>query len=183
MLSGGTSLKEVRYNFRWEIPSRYNMATDVCDRWADRNQDRIAIIHDHGDRIEEISYLQLYHGSNKLANLLTELGIGREDRVGILLPQNPWTAISHIAVWKIAGISIPLFTLFGEEALEYRLNDSAAKVIITNSEGTQKLSGIRHLLPNLSYILCIDKAIDNTLHLPACLKKGSTPVRVGRFIG
>ncbi|MXZ81012.1 MAG: AMP-binding protein [Gammaproteobacteria bacterium] len=173
MLPSGSTLKEVRNRFRWDVPDRYNMAVDVCDRWAETQGDRVAIIHDHGDRIEEVSFSELRDRSNRLASILVELGLARGDRVGILLPQNPWTATAHIAVWKMAGISIPLFTLFGEEALEYRLNDSAARAIVTNAEGLAKLSGIRDRLPNLERILCIDGPCPGALYLPAMIAGAS----------
>lgn len=173
MLPSGSTLQEVRNQFSWNIPERYNMAVDVCDRWAASSADRVAIIHDHGDRTEEISFSELQERANRLANLLAEIGIERGQRVGILLPQNPWTAVAHIAVWKLAGISIPLFTLFGEEALEYRLKDSGARAIITNSEGLAKLSSIRSRLDDLKYCLCIDGESSDALDIPSELPRCS----------
>ena len=67
------------------------------------------------------------------------LGLQPGDRVGILLPQCPETAIGHIATYKVGGIAIPLFTLFGSDALTYRLADSQAKVVITDQK-TRKMS-------------------------------------------
>jgi non-ribosomal peptide synthetase component E (peptide arylation enzyme) len=58
-----------------------------------------------------------------LANLLVAEGIGQGDRVGVLLPQMTETAAAHVAVFKLGGISIPLFTLFGAEALQHRLRE------------------------------------------------------------
>ncbi|MCY4228965.1 MAG: AMP-binding protein [Gammaproteobacteria bacterium] len=178
MLPPGSTLEEVRSLFRWEVPERYNMAADVCDRWAVSAPNRTAIIHDHGDRTEEVSFAELRERANRLANLLAELGIERGDRVGILLPQNPWTAIAHIAAWKLAGISIPLFTLFGEEALEYRLKDSGARAIITNHEGLTKLAAIRGKLGGLRQYLCIDEASEDALdllsELPRCSEQFET---------
>ncbi len=165
MLSSGATLEEVRNQFSWDIPEQYNMAVDVCDRWAISAPDQVAIIYDRGEQIEEVSFAELRDRANRLANLLVELGIQRGDRVGILLPQNPWTAIAHIAVWKLAGISIPLFTLFGEEALEYRLRDSGARAIVTNHEGLTKLAPIRDRLGDLKQYLCIGETSKNSLEL------------------
>lgn len=90
-----------------------------------------------------------------MANALRGLGIGRMDRVGVLLGQRPETLISHLAIFKLGAVSMPLFTLFGPDALEYRLNDSAAKVIITDPENVGKIMGIRERLPELKNVICI----------------------------
>ncbi len=157
MLTKGHSLPAVRDDFAWRIPDHFNIGVDVCDRLANEKPEQVAIIHDDGEIIEEITYESLRIKSNRLANLLSDLNVQKGDRVAILLPQHPWTAIAHIAAWKIAAISIPMFTLFGEEALEYRLADSAAKVIITNSAGVEKITGIREALTSLEQVLCIDE--------------------------
>lgn len=167
------TIAELRSGFAWNIPARYNMAVDVCDRWIPGHANRVALIHDARDGLQEISYGQLLRRSNRLANLLSGIGIGRSDRVGILLPQNPWTAVSHIAVWKMAGISVPLFTLFGVEALEYRLADSAAKAVITDTPGVEKLEQVRERLPDLEHVLCIDGGTGPVMDMVASLDRSS----------
>ena len=128
--------------FRWEIPARYNIGVDVCDRWALRDPDRTAIIHAHGDgRIEPVSFRTLMLQSNRLANALRAHGVGRSDRVAILLPQAPEAVIAHIAIYKLAGIALPLALLFGTEALAYRLQNSGAKALIT-ADATQMPANI-----------------------------------------
>ncbi len=82
-------------------------------------------------------------------------GTQKNDRVGILLPQCPETLISHIAVYKIGCIALPLLTLFGPMAIEYRLQDSAAKAVITNSENLTKIMEIRDRLPDLKLIMVV----------------------------
>lgn len=150
--------------FAWKIPQFYNIGVDVCDKWAEREPGRVALIEPHADgSIDEVDFATLRARSNQLANALQGRGVQglREagdvgDRVGILLPQAIETAISHIAVTKMGGISIPLFTLFGQEALQHRLKDSGAKAVITNSEGVKKLAGLRDELRDLEIILNID---------------------------
>ena len=76
------------------------------------------------------SFGQSYDLSNRLGNALRhKLGLNREDRVAILMSQSIETAIVHMSVYKSGGIAVPLFILFGPEALEYRLQDSGAKVV------------------------------------------------------
>ena len=156
MLERGDSFAVIRDRFRWDIPARYNMGVDVCDRWADACPDRVAIIHDDGETQEAFTYRRLRARSNQLANLLASLGVHRGDRVGIFLPQHPYTAISHIAVYKMAAIAVPLFTLFGPEALQFRLADCAAKAVIADARSARTLSKIADQLPALQHVLCTD---------------------------
>ncbi len=158
MLPNASSYDELCARFRWDIPEFYNIGVDVCDRWADAEPDRLALIdaREEGDRA--ISYGELRALSNQTANLLAEQGIERGDRVGILLPQTPETAYAHIAVYKLGAIAIPLFTLFGAEALEHRLANAGAKAVVTNAEGAAKLARLAGRLPQLRLVLSIDGA-------------------------
>ena len=97
------------------------------------------------------------------------LGVARGDRVAVLLPQAPETAIGHIAAYKLGAVAVPLFALFGPEALQYRLGNSGAKVIITNREGAAKLAEIRGQLPELKHVLCIDGEAPGCRDLAAAL--------------
>jgi acetyl-CoA synthetase len=143
--------------FRWQVPAHYNIGVDVCDRWAEIEPRRIAIFHvGAGGAVEEISYGALRESSNRLANALAGHGIGRGDRVAILLPQAPAVAASHIAIYKLGAIALPLAILFGNEAISYRLKDSGARVLITNAQGLEKLAGGRAALPDLELVLSID---------------------------
>jgi acetyl-CoA synthetase len=148
-------------DFRWQIPARYNMAEAACDRWAAAEPDRVAILDHHGDgRTEAWSYGRLAEQSNRLANALRALGVARGDRVAILLPQSPETAVAHFAVYKLAAVALPLAALFGVEALVYRLANAGVTAIVTNAAGLAKLAEIRADLPGLRAVLSVDGAGD-----------------------
>ena len=107
--------------FQWHIPPDFNIAVAVCDRWAEREPDRVAIVHQHADgRCEAVSYGALRELSNRLANTLRAHGIGRGDRVALLLPQMPEVAAVHIAIYKLGAIALPLAALFGPDAISYQ---------------------------------------------------------------
>lgn len=156
--------------FAWEIPERFNIGVAICDRWAEEEPDREALIfaEEDGDTAR-YTYGDLKGLSNQLANLLKATGVERGDRIGVLLPQRPETAFAHIAALKIGAITIPLFTLFGEEALDYRLHNSGAKVVITDSTGAAKLAGIRQNLPDLTTVFCVDGAVPGADDLSSCM--------------
>ncbi|HEY2759289.1 MAG TPA: AMP-binding protein, partial [Pirellulales bacterium] len=149
----------------WNVPVYYNIGVDICDRLADREPDRLAIIDvTPGGSAREYSFADLKAMSNRLANALKTRGVGRPagefgDRVGVLLPQRVETAIAHIAAAKLGCISIPLFKLFGPDALLHRLADSSAKAVITDAVGVEKITPLREQLPELEHIICVDGAI------------------------
>ena len=153
MLKEGTSYEEVYRSLVWAVPEFFNMGVEVCDRHAEAEPARIALIFENeGGDVTQYSFQVLRHLSNKLANLFEAKGLERGDRVGILLPQSVETGIAHIAAWKSGIISIPMFTLFGPDALKFRLSDSGARAIITDTYNLGKIEAIRDQLPELKYI-------------------------------
>ena len=166
--------------FRWQVPAHYNIGVDICDRWADSEPGRIAIFHvGASGAVQETSYGALRGSSNRLANALAARGIGRGDRVAILLPQAPAVAASHIAIYKLGAIALPLAILFGNEAISYRLQDSGARALITNAQGLEKLAGARAAMPNLELVLSVDGAADGAENFQAVLARAAdefTPV-------
>jgi acetyl-CoA synthetase len=155
MLNGRT-YEEVCKHFRWQVPSVYNIGWDVCDKWAG-DKHRLALIYVQPDgREQKVTFRQLKQLSNRLANVLAATGVSRGDRVGILLPQRPETLISHVAIYKLGAIALPLLTLFGPEALGFRLGDSEARAVVTDKDNLPKLLEIRQHLPELRSILVVD---------------------------
>ena len=144
-------------DFRWSIPARYNIGVDVCDRWAAREPGRLAILHVHGDgRSESISYGHLRETSNRLANVLRAQGVKRGDRVAIFMPQAPEVAAAHIAIYKLGAVALPVAILFGPDALQYRLQNSAAKALLTSAQGLAKFDEIRAQVPHVTCVISVD---------------------------
>lgn len=180
MLPEADSYEGLRDRFVWSVPERYNIGVDVCDKWAERDPDRTALIHKRRDgAVETYSFADIRRLSNRLANALAAHGVARGDRVGILLPQAPETAVSHVAVYKMGGVAVPLFSLFGVEALEYRLGNCGARAVVTDAVGAAKIARIRDRLPELRLVLRIDEAGEGELDWHALVDAASedfTPV-------
>src|SRR5258708_6120457 len=159
MLQRGNSYDEVYRSFRWALRERFNIGVAACDRYA-TGEGRLALIYEAPDgTVERFSFDDLKLLSNRCANALLGLGIRRGDRVGVLLPQRPETAIAHLAIYKLGAVAVPLFVQFGSDALEHRLADSGAKALITDGENLAKIPAG---LPNLNTILVVDG--DNNGH-------------------
>ena len=118
-----------------------NMAAQVCDDWAARDPERVAIIDLTGACRTDISYGALRALSCRVAAALAARGVAPGDRVGVLLSQSPLCAAAHIAAWRMGAITVPLFKLFGPEALASRLEDSGTSVVVTDAVGRDMLAG------------------------------------------
>jgi len=144
-----------RARFRWDLPARCNISEECCDRWAD-GSGRLALIALHEDgAFERITFDVLHRRVCRLANVLAARGVGRGDRVGVLLPQSPEAAVAHLAVYRLGAIAVPLFLLFGADALRYRLADCGAAALVTDQSGLMRLDTIRAELPDLGSIFAI----------------------------
>jgi len=161
-------------SFRWQIPARYNIGVDVCDRWAEIDPSRTAIFNLGAEgAVEQVSYGALREASNRLANALAARGIGRGDRIALLLAQGPAVAVSHVAIYKLGAIALPLAMLFGVDAIAYRLQDSGARALITNAQGLAKLAARRDVAPGLEFVWSIDGPADGAEDFYAMLARAA----------
>jgi acetyl-CoA synthetase len=152
------SYEAVRSRFNWAVPEFFNIGVDICDKWA-ADPARLALIHEKRDgSATRYTFADIRRLSNQAANLFVSRGLRAGDRVGILLPQEPETAIAHVAAYKAGAIAVPLFTLFGLDALRYRLKDAGIKVLITDTRSLGKIKQIRADIPDLETVFCIDGA-------------------------
>ena len=176
MLTEAATYDDVCRHMRWDIPERYNMGVDVCDKHAATQPAAIAlIVEDDAGRATTHTFADIKRLSDRLANVLLGLGLGRGDRVGVLLPQSLATALTHVAAWKAGLVSIPLFTLFGEDALRFRLADSGARVVVTDPDNLDKVMDLRRDLPDLAAVLVVGAGRDRAgaLDFDAALGRAS----------
>ncbi|MEM7489419.1 MAG: AMP-binding protein, partial [Pseudomonadota bacterium] len=144
---------EMRAAFRWDIPEDFDIARVCCDDWAAAEPDRTAIVDlSAGRRVW--TYGDLRDASDRLAGRLAAAGVARGDRVAILLPQRAEVMVAHLAAMKLGAVSLPLFALFGPEALDYRLRDAGARAVIGDAAGLAKLDGLD--LPDIELRLDVD---------------------------
>jgi len=139
--------------FRWSIPHHLNIANQVCERHQS-DPDRIAVYYENViGETATFSFGQLKKLSDQFANALKGEGVMRGDRVAIVLSQRIETVVAHLAIYKLGAIALPLAILFGPEALEYRLRDSASKVVITDAGKYETLRAMLSELPELQVVI------------------------------
>ncbi|MFT4883007.1 MAG: acetyl-CoA synthetase, partial [Natronomonas sp.] len=150
------SYETARENFEWDLPDDYNAAHDLVGKHEDPEA-RVALFQAYPDgRRETYTFADLDRLSDRLANALADSGVERGDRVGVVLPQIPANPITHLACWKLGAISMPLSVLFGPDALEYRLQDSAATAVIVDSGRYEAVAEARQNCPDLETVIEVD---------------------------
>src|SRR3954471_6279443 len=120
----------MRSQHRWEVPERYNIAADVCDK---HDRDRLAMVWEDWQGSERrVTFGELQELSNRFANVLESVGVEREDRVATLLPSLPETAAVFLGTYKRGAILLSMSVLYGDEGIEHRLRDSGARLVVTD---------------------------------------------------
>ena len=127
----------VRAAFRWPMAARMNMGAQTVDDPADADADAPAVLEWSDEGVSTTTRGQLRDMTDRLAHVLDARP---GERVGVLRTQSAWTAAAHAAVWKSGAISVPLFKLFGDEALRLRLSDAGIRTVVTDPEGRALLA-------------------------------------------
>jgi acetyl-CoA synthetase len=147
---------ELYRSFRWDVPERYNMARACCGQWAG-DRARFALYwEDESGATAAYSFWDIQQAANRLSNALAALGVKRGERVAIILPQRPETAIAYVAVFQMGAIALPLSHLFGPDALEYRMEHAEASVAIVEPTTIGNLRAIRDRLTHLRHVIGVD---------------------------
>lgn len=128
---------ELVASFRWRVPERFNIGVECSDRHPPSATALVVV--DENDRSVTYTFGDLSNMSDRLGNGLRSLGIERGDRVGIVAPQSVETGIAHLALYKIGAVALPLASLFGPDALHYRLGDSGARAVICTPSNLDKV--------------------------------------------
>jgi acetyl-CoA synthetase len=149
----------IHSGFRWHVPARFNIGEVCSARWARDTPDALAIRYEHEDGTRlRVSYGQLQRQAERAANLLRSLGVQRGDRVAIVMPQRIETAVAHMAVYRLGAIAMPLSMLFGIDALQYRLRDSAAVCAIVDESSVANVRAARADCPALRQVVAVGGA-------------------------
>ena len=150
--------------FRWQVPQRYNIAQACCGQWAEERSRFALYWEDESGATAAYSFWDIQRAANRLSNALAGLGVKRGERVAIILPQRPETAIAYIAIFQMGAIALPLSHLFGPDALEYRMHHAEASVALVEPATIASLWAIKDRLPGLRHVIGVGGAKETGVH-------------------
>jgi len=159
---------EVQAKFSWEEARGYldglpggaglNIAHEAIDRHASGPRGKQVALRwiDRNRKTQDYTYSQLRGLTNRLANALRSLGIGKGDRVFVLASRIPELYITALGTLKNGSIFSPLFSAYGPEPIRTRLAMGKCKVLVTTETlYRRKIKGLRDSLPDLEQVLII----------------------------
>ena len=155
---------ELHRGWRWDVPERLNIAQVCCGRWA-ADRSRFALYwEDESGQTAKYTFWDVQREANRLSNALAALGVRRGDRVALILPQRPETAIAYMAIFQMGAIALPLSHLFGPDALEYRMAFAGASVAIVEPATIANLWAVKDRLGSLKHVIGVGGARETGVH-------------------
>ncbi len=143
--------------FSGDFDKGINAAVECCDRWADG--DKVALYWEGQDgRSSQHTFAELRDASARFANFLVSRGVQPGDRVAGLLPRIPELLVVILGTLRAGAVYQPLFTAFGPKAVEYRVNASEAKLVVTDSQNRSKLDEV-HNCPPVATIVAAQQSL------------------------
>lgn len=140
MLKPVSSYDELAAQIDWRtrtLPEEFNLGVACVD---DHDASARALTLVHEDRSsQDFTFGDLKDAANRLANALLALGVGRGDIVGVVNPASFETGVTYVGLWRMGAIALPMSSLFGPDALQYRLANSGAKAVIVSSANAPKV--------------------------------------------
>lgn len=143
----GQSYDELRQGFAYDIPDHFNLGSGCCDP-HDLSAPAVISVAADG-RSTVTTFGEMSDLSSRLAGGLRQMGVNPSDRVGVVVPQSLAAGIAHLGIWKTGAVSVPLASLFGPDALSFRLRDAGAVAAVVSPENVAK---VREAVPDLRII-------------------------------
>jgi acyl-coenzyme A synthetase/AMP-(fatty) acid ligase len=162
-------------SWKWDIPTQYNIGYDVVDKHTKTNKkNHIALFwEDEQKNTKTFTFLEMKNLTNKCGNLLKSLNITKGDRYLIRIPNIPEFHISFLGGIKIGAVPIPSSVMFRSSEIQYRINDSKAKAVITTSTYLSEVLKIQKNCPSLNHIIVIGEHQKNTLDYTKMMHESS----------
>jgi acyl-coenzyme A synthetase/AMP-(fatty) acid ligase len=146
--------EKTRASFRWETPDRFNFGRDIVDRWAAEDRPAMTWLGTSGDEIR-LGFADFSRLSNRFANAMGDLGVGRGDRVMVLLGKVPeWQAVLT-GLLKLGAIAIPCAPQLRSGDLTFRAEHSGAKAMVSGPEGFEEVEKMRGEASGLGHFVSL----------------------------
>ena len=150
------SYEQAHTDFAWNLPDSYNPAR-YCLRSHEQPgpADRTALVD--AATGDHYSFRAIDEAAGRLATALADRGVEPGDRVGVVAPQRPETPVTHLACWRLGAVTVPLTTLFGRDALAYRLDDAGARAVVFAPSVRDDLAAASTECPALAVAIALEQ--------------------------
>ncbi len=157
--SGGhaSSYEEARRTFRWSVSDDYNFAIDTLGHWAEDSEKLAMLWLGQDGREERYSFVYFDEQSSRVAHALEKLGVGKGERVLLMLPRVPEWWETMLGLMKLGAVGIPCTTLLTPKDIQYRADIAEAVALVTDSEGAAKMAQVRAQCPTIRTVMVVDE--------------------------
>ncbi len=148
--------EQARQEFHLDVPERFNPVLDVVERWAQDDPDALALLtlDGAGAEVARHSIAELAALSRRAARALQAAGIGKGDRIFVMLPRVPaWYAVMLGAI-RIGAVPMPGPNLLTGKDIAYRISRAEAVMAVTDPDGARKVDSVADGLPSLAHRVC-----------------------------
>ena len=147
---------ETYRDFKLDVPEHFNFAFDVVDKWAeDRTKLALISLDPAGENAQHHTFWDLKVQSNRFANVLKGLGVGKGTRTFVMLPRIPQWYVAMLGLMKVGAVPMPATTLCTPGDIEYRVNEAEATLAITDLENSDKAAEAAGNCPSLEHLLLV----------------------------
>jgi acetyl-CoA synthetase len=161
-----------------ELPVKANIARDTIVRYAksDTAAHTALLFEDGEGEVHRYSFAELDRLSDQLAKGLRALGVHRGEPVVVHTGQSPQTAIAHMAIYKLGAIVLTLSQLYGPDTVAHILNDSRARILITEDNTWNNLRAHRARFASLEHCIVSGTAVADETPFQQCLIDDASPL-------
>ncbi len=139
--------------FRWEIPTEYNIV-NVVEGHAEREPDRVAILwEDAAGNERRVTYREVAEGTRRFGSALIGLGLRKRDPVIHILPRLPEAHMAQLGTFVAGGVAVPSSEMLKPKEIVYRSQVSGAKVIVADVSTAETVEAARGDCPLETFIL------------------------------
>jgi acyl-coenzyme A synthetase/AMP-(fatty) acid ligase len=163
---------QLSHEFNWNTPARFNFGTAVDAYAADRA--RVALLwEDQAGNRARLTFADIREQSNRVAGVLTGLGIKRGDPVMIVLPRITLWQCIYIGALKVGAIVVPCVSMLRERDLVYRANHSGARAIVAGLESGEVVGDLRSQCPTITKYLLVGASRTGWASIQEAMQKAS----------
>ncbi len=136
---------------RWFSGGKINITYNCVEKFKDSKRAAVKFESESGEK-KSFTFADLDQATGRLAGSLLELGVKKGDRIGIYMPSNLDGIISMYSTLRIGAVAVPVFSGYGIEAVQSRMEDAGAKLLFSQETYSRKgkIISTRAILESIS---------------------------------